>query len=107
MQRVDLARCSFYDVSPGLIPTVDRKLIVVVEEWRGLVPAGNGPSGLSPTDIPLVDNRRKKSGKIPSSVYLSRIPASQAKYGLIDLVQKLLWIAHRRMSCSFYPCRKD
>ena len=62
------------DVSPELAPTVDQKLIVGLEEWRGL--AGNGLSGLSPTDIPLVDNRRENFEKILTSVFLSRIPTS-------------------------------
>ena len=57
MQRVDLAIRSFCDVSSELAPRVDQKLIVGLEEWQGLVLAGNGLSGLSPTDIPLVDNR--------------------------------------------------
>ena len=61
--------CSFCDVSPELAPTVDQKLIVGLEEWWGLVLTGNGLSGLSPTDIPLVDNRREKFGKIPTSVW--------------------------------------
>ena len=52
-----LAKRSFYDVSPGLAPTVEQKLIVDLEKWRGLVLASNGLSGLSPADIPLVDNR--------------------------------------------------
>ena len=51
-----LARRSFYDFSPGLIPTADQKLIVGLEKWRGLVLAANGPSGVSPADIPLVDS---------------------------------------------------
>jgi len=104
MQRVDLAICSF---SPRPVPTVDRKLIVSLEEWRGLALAGNGLSGLSPTDIPLVDNGRKKFGKILTSVYLSRIPASQTQLGLNDPAQRLFWIAHRTMSYSFYHRRGD
>jgi len=71
--------CSFCDVSPELAPTVDQKLIVGLEEWRGLVLAGNGLSGVSPTDIPLVDNRWEKFEKILTSVCLSRIPASQTQ----------------------------
>ena len=64
MQRadlVDLAICSFCDASQELAPIVDQKLTVGLEEWRGLVLANNGLSGPSPTDIPLVDNRREKS----------------------------------------------
>ena len=59
MQRVGLVRCSFYDVSSGLVPTADQKLIVGLEKWRGLVLADNGLSGRLPADIPLVDNRGK------------------------------------------------
>ena len=77
MQRADLAIRSFCDASQDLVLIVNQKLIVGLEEWRGLVLAGNGLSGLSPTDIPLVDNRREKSRKIPTSVCLSRILASQ------------------------------
>ena len=77
MQRADLAVRPFCDVSPELAPRVDQKLIVGLEEWRGLVLASNGLSGLSLIDIPLVDNRREKFGKIPTSICLSRIPASQ------------------------------
>ena len=73
--------CSFCDVLPELAPSVDQKLTVDLQGWRGLVLAGNGPSGLSPTDIPLVDNRGKKFGKILTSVCLSRIPASQTPVG--------------------------
>ena len=73
---VDLAIRSFCDASKELVAIVSQKLIVGLEEWRGLVSAGNGLSGLSPTDIPLVDNK-KKFGKILTSVCLSRIPASQ------------------------------
>ena len=87
MQRVDLARCSFYDVSPGPVPIVDQKLIVVLivvlEEWQGLVPGGNGPSGLSPTDISLVDNRRKRF------VYLSIISSNQTRLGLYNRAQSV------------------
>jgi len=79
MQRADLAIRSFYDVSPELVPTVDQKLIVGLEEWRGSVLAGNGLSGLSPTDIPLVDNGRGKFGEILTSVCLSGIPTSQTQ----------------------------
>ena len=53
----DLAIRFFCDASQDLVPIVNQKLIVSLEEWRRLVLAGNGPSGLSPTDIPLVDNR--------------------------------------------------
>ena len=80
---------SFCYVSPELAPTVDQKLIIGLKEWRGLVLAGNKLSGLSPTDIPLVDNRREKFGKIPTSVCLSRIPASQTQSGLNDPAQRL------------------
>jgi len=62
MQRADLVdfviHC-FCDASPELVPIVNQKLTVSLEEWRGLVLAGNGLSELSPTDIPLVDNRRE------------------------------------------------
>ena len=74
---VDFAICPFCDASPELVPIVDQKLAVGVEERRGLVLAGNGLSGLSPTDIPLVDNRREKSGVIPIPVCLLRILASR------------------------------
>ena len=77
------------DVSPELVTTVDQKMIVGLEEWRGLALAGNGLSRLSPTDIPLVDNRREKFGKISTSVCLSRIPASQTQSGLNDPAQRL------------------
>ena len=60
MQKADLAIRSFYAFLQELAPTVDQKLIVSLKEWRGLVLTGNGLSGLSPTDIPLVDNMRKK-----------------------------------------------
>ena len=50
------------DASPELVPIVDQKLTIGVEERRGLVLPSNGLSGLSPTDFPLVDNRREKSG---------------------------------------------
>ena len=89
MQRVDLEIHSFYDVSPGLAPTVDQTLIVGLEEWQGLVLASNGLSGLSPTDIPLVDNKMKKFEKIWTCVCLSRIPASQTRLGLNDPAQRL------------------
>ena len=69
--------CSFYDVSPELAPSVDQKLTVDLEERQGLVLAGNGPSGLSPTDIPLVNNMREKSGVILTSVCSLRALASQ------------------------------
>ena len=105
MQRVGLARYSFYDVSPGFAPTADQTLIVGLEEWQGLVLTSNGLSGPSPTDITLVDNRRKKFGKVLTSVYLSRIPASQTQLGLNDPAQRLCWIAHRMVSCSFYHHR--
>ena len=58
MQRADLAIRSFCDASSELAPRVDQKLIVNLEEWQGLVLAGNGLSGVSPTDIPIVDNGR-------------------------------------------------
>ena len=77
-----LAIRSSYDVSPGPAPTVDQKLTVDLEGWRGLVLVGNGLSGLSPTDIPLVDNGREKFRKILTSVCLSRIPASLTQLGL-------------------------
>ena len=75
MQRADLAIRSFCDASQDLVPIVDQKLIVGLEKWRGLLLDGNGLSGLSPTDIPLVDNRREKSRKIPTFICLSRILA--------------------------------
>ena len=101
MQRADLAIRSFCDASQDFVPIVDQKLIVSLEEWRRLVLSGNGLSGLSPTDIPLVDNRREKFGKISTSVCLSRIPASQTQLGLNDLARKLYWIANRAMPYSF------
>ena len=76
---------SFYDASQDLVPIVDQKLIVGLEEWQGSVLALNGLSGLSPTDIPLIDNRREKSGKVPTSICLSGILASQTQPGLSDL----------------------
>jgi len=60
MQRADPAICSFCDASQDLVPIVDQKLTVGLEEWRGLVLAGNGLNGLSPTDIPLADNKTEK-----------------------------------------------
>ena len=77
MQRADLAICSFCDALQDLVPIVDQKLIVGLEEWRGLVLAGNGLSGPSPTNIPLVDNRREKSGVILTSVCSLRTLARQ------------------------------
>ena len=71
MQRADLVDfviCSFCDASQKLAPIVDQKLTVSLEEWWGLVLVGNGLNGPSPTDIPLVHNKREKSGVIPSSV---------------------------------------
>ena len=105
MQRANLAVHSFCDILSELAPTVDQKLIVGVEEWRGLVLAGNGLSGLSPTDIPLIDNRRERSEKILTSICLSRILASQTQLGLDNPAERLCWIAHRTMSCSFYRRR--
>ena len=105
MQRADLAICPFYDVFSEFVSIVDRKLIVGLEEWRGLVLTGNGLSGLSLTNIPLVDNRREKFGKILTSVCLSRIPASQTQLGLDDPTQRLCWIAHKMTSCSFHHSR--
>ena len=98
---------SFYDVLPEHAPRVDQELIVGVEEQRGLVLANNAPSGLSPTDIPLVDNGRGKFGKILTSVCLSGIPASQTQLGLNERMQRLCWTAHRMTSCSFYHRRGD
>ena len=92
--------CSFCDVSSELAPRVNQKLIVGLEEWQGLALAGNGLSGLLLTDIPLVDNRKDKFEKIPTSVYLSGIAASQTRPGLSDL-------AHRMMSWSFHHRRGD
>ena len=97
MQRADLAIRSSYDASQDFVLIVDQKMIVGLEEWRGLVLAVNGLSGLSPTDIPLVDNRREKFEKILTSC-LSR----QTQSGLNDPAQRLCWIAHRMTSYSFY-----
>jgi len=77
MQRANLAIRSFCDASQDLIPIVDQKLIVSLEEWRGLIPGGNGLNGPSPTDIPLVDNKREKSGVSLTSVCSLRTLASQ------------------------------
>ena len=107
MQRADLAIRSFCDVLPELALTVNQKLIVGLRDWRGLVLAGNGLSGPSPADIPLIDNRREKFEKILTSVCLSRIPASLTQLGLNEPAQRLCWIAHRTMSCSFYHRRGD
>ena len=110
MQRanlVDLAIHSFCDASQELAPIVDQNLTVSLEEWQGLVLTGNGLSGLSLTDIPLVDDRREKSEKIPTSVCLSRILISKTQPGLNDLAQRLCWIAHRMMPCSFHHRRGD
>ena len=74
MQRTDLAIRSFCDILLELASTADQKLIVGLEEWWGLVLTGNGLSGLSPTDIPIVDNERGKFEKILTSVYLSGFP---------------------------------
>ena len=97
MQRADLIDFMihpFCDASPELVPIVDQKLTVGVEERRGLVLTGNGLSGLSPTDIPLVDNRREKSRKILTSVCLSRILASQTQPSLNDSARRLWWSTH-------------
>ena len=91
---MDPAICSFCDASQELAPIVDQKLTVGLEEWRGLVLAGNGLSGLSPIDIPLVDNRREKSKKISTSVCLLRTLASRTQPGLSDSVQRFWWIVH-------------
>ena len=95
MQRadlVDLAICSFCDASQEFAPKVDQRLTVGLEEWQGLVLAGNGLSGPSPTDIPLVDNRREKSGVIPTFVCLLRTLASQTQPSLSDSAQtRKLW----------------
>ena len=101
MQREDFAICSFCDASQDLVPIADQKLIVGLEEWRGLVLAGKGLSGRSPTDIPLVDNRREKSGKIPTSVCLSRILASQTQPGLSSLAQRLVGLRIGRCPVPF------
>ena len=74
MQRADLAIRSFCDASQELVAIVGQKLIVGLEEWRGLVPAGNG---LSPTDIPLADNKREKFGVNLTFVCSLRTLASQ------------------------------
>jgi len=92
MQRADLVNLaihSFCDASQKLAPIVDQRLTVSLEEWRGLVLAGNGLSGPSPTDIPLVDNRREKSGVILTSVCLLRILASLTQPSLSDSAQRL------------------
>ena len=73
----DLAILSFCDASQDLVPIVDQKLIVGLEEWRGLVLAGNGLNGLSPTDIPLADNKREKFRVNLTSVCSLRTLASQ------------------------------
>ena len=62
---VDLTIRSFCDASQELGPIVDQRLTVGLEEWRGLVLVGNGPS---PTDIPLVHNKKEKSRVIPTSI---------------------------------------
>ena len=80
MQRadlIDLAIRSSYYASQELVPIVDQKLIVDLEERLGLVPAGNGLNGLSPTDIPLADNKREKFGVNLTSVCSLRTLASQ------------------------------
>ena len=80
MQRadlVDLAIRSFCDASQELVAIVGQKLIVSLEEWWGLVPAGNGLNGLSPTDIPLADNKREKFGVNLTSVCSLRTLANQ------------------------------
>ena len=80
MQRADLVDFMihpFCDASPELVPIVDQKLTVGVEERRGLVLTGNGLSGLSPTDIPLADNKRVKFGVNLTSVCSLRTLASQ------------------------------
>ena len=76
MQRADLVNLairSFCDASQELVPIVYQKLIVDLEERRGLVPTGNRLNGLSPTDIPLVDNKREKSGVSLTSVCSLRL----------------------------------
>ena len=80
MQRADLVDFMirpFCDALQELVSIVDERLTVSLEEWRRLVLTGNGLSGPSPTDIPLVDNRREKSGVILTSVCLLRTLASQ------------------------------
>jgi len=97
MQRADLvdfAIHSFCDASLELVPIFDQKLTVGLEEWRGLVLAGNGLSGSSLTDIPLVDNRREKFGVILTSVCLLRTLASRTQSSLSDFAQRLWWIVH-------------
>ena len=92
MQRadlVDLAICSICDASQELTLIVDQRLTVGLEEWRGLVQAGNGLSGPSSTDIPLIDKRREKSGIIPTFVCLLRTLASQTHPSLSDSAQRL------------------
>jgi len=59
-----------------------------VEEWRGLVLTGNGLSGLSPSNIPLVDNRREKSGVTP--VCLLRTLAGRTYLSLSDSMERLV-----------------
>ena len=92
MQRADLvdfAISPFCDALQEPVPTVGETLTVGLEEWRGLVLAGNGLSGPSPTDIPLVDNRKEKSEVILTSVCLLRILASQTQLSLSDSAQRL------------------
>ena len=71
MQRVDLVCfvvCSFCDALQGLELIVDQKLTVGLEEWQALVLIGNGLNGPSPTDIPLVQNKREKYEVVLTSV---------------------------------------
>ena len=92
MQRVDLIDFvirPFCDALQEPVPIVDQKLTVGLEEWRGLVLVGNGLSGLSLTDIPLVDNRREKSKNILTSICLLRTLAGQTQPSLSDSVQRL------------------
>ena len=73
---VDFTIRPFCDALQEPVPIVDERLTVGLEEWRRLVLTGNGLSGPSPTDISLVNNRREKSGVIPTSVCLLRTLAS-------------------------------
>ena len=82
---------SFCDTSQDLDLIVDKKLIASLEKWRGLVPSGNRLNGPSPTDIPLVDNRREKFGKIPKNSHKSDpVGPKQSSAGALNLRLKVL-----------------
>ena len=73
---IDFAICSFCDASQELASIVDQRLTVDLEEWR-LILVGNGLNGPSPTDIPLVHNKREKFRVVPTFACSLRTLADQ------------------------------